>query len=167
MLKRPAARLDRCVTKLVFLFLWIFCTLVFYFTLFLLYQQKQYSNLVLVCGPILAVLYGFSALAYNRARAVKNKKVVMRALYIAELGWNATSLYMFGVVVGGVGAGLGYLDEKFQNQFFHLTFLGMTAFSTLLIMFAFAQFFRAFEASIRGNFRRQTHQRMLRRVGKF
>ena len=78
----------------------------FYAALWISLMTEKFAALALLCGPILAVLFAFAALLYNRARALPDGKELRRSLYAAERSLQATTLFMVGTALGGVGAGV-------------------------------------------------------------
>lgn len=62
----------------------------------------QITPLATLCLPILAVFFGFTALLYNRARAIPNGPEQRRTLYAAERALQATTLYFYALLVGAI-----------------------------------------------------------------
>lgn len=74
----------------------------------LIFHVLQYNLLPLatLSFPILALFFGFTALLYNRARALSKGRSQTRALYAAERAMQGTIWFLFGLVLGITFAGL-------------------------------------------------------------
>lgn len=62
----------------------------------------QITPLAMLCLPVLAVFFGFTALLYNRARAIPNGPEQRRTLYAAERAMQATTLYFYALLTGAI-----------------------------------------------------------------
>lgn len=62
----------------------------------------QITPLATLCLPVLAVFFGFTALLYNRARAIPNGPEQRRTLYAAERAMQATTLYFYALLTGAI-----------------------------------------------------------------
>lgn len=85
----------------------MFVTIVGYYL-----YRFEFKPLASLCIPMLAVFFGFSALLYNRARALPSGSEQRRSLYAAERAMQATVFYLVGlmlalVMVAGL-LGVGY-----------------------------------------------------------
>ncbi|KHA80262.1 hypothetical protein NC77_02355 [Janthinobacterium lividum] len=112
-------------------------------------RTRQFVALATICGPVLAVLFGFSALLYNRARAFPSGKEQRRSLYAAERAMQSTLLFLVGTAVGGIGAVVIWALPSIGNTAVHpywSTFGGLLLFlSIILVLYSFASFFIALQ----------------------
>jgi len=99
-LKRVPSALFRLSLYLVY----IFVAAGIYATLGHFLQAKQYAPLAAVGGSVVAVLFAFTSLLYNRARSFPEGPVQRRSLYAAERSLAACVTFIFSLAVGGVAA---------------------------------------------------------------
>jgi hypothetical protein len=105
-------RFARAFYQLLYIFIAaaIFAALTTYF------EQRDFVPLATICVPILAILFGFSSLMYNRARALPSGPEQRRSLYAAERGLQAIVLFLIGIGPGGLGAILIHSLSAVGNQ---------------------------------------------------
>jgi len=144
--RRVANRLARTFYNLLYALVAgaIFAALTSYF------EQRDFVPLAAISGPILAILFGFTALMYNRARALPSGVDQRRSLYAAERSLQATVLFLIGAGTGGLGAILIHSLSSIGNQSVHP---GVIIFATvffyggmLLVLFSFGSFFLGLQA---------------------
>jgi len=148
--------------------LFIFIAAAIYVALTTYFEQRDFVPLAAICGPILAILFGFSALMYNRARALPFGAEQRRSLYAAERGLQATVLFLIGVGTGGLGAILIHSLREFGHQSVHPTII-LTASvlfygGMLLAMYSFGSFFFGLRAISHKLVRRVPLRRLARSV---
>lgn len=117
--------------------------------------------------PGLAVFYGFSALMYNRARAVASSAEQRRSLYAGERALQATILYVTSVAIAAAISGFFALAETSPQPIDSeppLTRLLAFAVPIVLMGFAWSAFFFAFHAMAHRVLGWQRPRIVLRRV---
>lgn len=67
------------------------------------FKSNSFPALAVICGPILAVLFAFAALLYNRARALPQGPEQRRSLFAAERAMQAACMFMLATAIGGIG----------------------------------------------------------------
>jgi hypothetical protein len=67
------------------------------------FTANSFPALAAICGPILAVLFAFAALLYNRARALPQGPERRRSLFAAERAMQAACMFMLATAIGGAG----------------------------------------------------------------
>jgi hypothetical protein len=111
---------------------------------------RQFVAIAALVVPTLAVLFGFTALLYNRARAFPAGAEQRRSLYAAERGMQAAILFL---VALGVGLVVG-VSQHLQMQAGTISKSKPQVVETLLwfspavilVLLSFASFFLAFRA---------------------
>ena len=112
--------------------------------------EGEHVRLATVCGTVLAVLFAFSALLYNRGRALPPGATQTRSLYAAERGMQASVLFMLATAIGGIGAVVMFARPEFgklsNSPVVLFLAYGCYLVSILLSLAAFASFFSALQA---------------------
>lgn len=104
-----------------------------------------------LCFPVLAVLFGFSALLYNRSRALQSSAAQRRSLYAAERALQATILFVLGVGSAAIIAtiisvlGLDITNTPQSPRLLLLFFIPI-----MLVVFSFGAFYLALRAISHG-----------------
>lgn len=133
--------------RILYFALFVVVSTIFFSSFFYYIETKQFSALAAVCIPVLAVLFGFSSLLYNRARALPSGKEQRRSLYAAERAMQSTLLFLFGATIGGIGALIVWVFFNIGNLEIHPYWKIFTSslfcFSILLIVYSFSSFFMA------------------------
>lgn len=165
MLAKLLRSIDRLLTRLFFFFIWIFAATIFFGAMDYYLRQKDFLILATVCFPILAVLFGFSALLYNRSRAFPPGPVQRRSLYAAERALQSTVLFALGFGSGAIVATIITqlklsLDAKEQQSYLLLIFF----IPIMLILSSFGTFFLSFRAVSHGMLKRASIRQILRRI---
>lgn len=110
----------------------------------------EHARLATVCATVLAVLFAFSALLYNRGRALPPGATQTRSLYAAERGMQASILFMLATAVGGIGAVVMFarpeLGRLSGSPVILVLAYGCYLLAILLSLAAFASFFFALQA---------------------
>jgi uncharacterized integral membrane protein len=78
------------------------CITIFYSYITKYLFSFQIGPLATLCLPLLAVFFGFTALLYNRARAITDGPEQRRTLYAAERAMQATMLYFYALLTGSI-----------------------------------------------------------------
>lgn len=146
---------------------WSLGSTVFFTALVRYVMAFQLEQLAVLCLPFLAVFFGFSALIYNRARALSSGSEQRRSLYAAERGMQATIFYLFGVVLAVIIASILWafgarpipFDSTVKNEYL-LPFV----IPLLLMLWAYGSFFFALRAISHRLFRRVLPKEILRRA---
>lgn len=127
--------------------LFVFVSAAFFAALQFYLVSQEFATLAAICGPVLAILFGFSALLYNRARALPEGKEQRRSLYAAERGMQATVLFFFGTAIGGIGAALVHSLSSVGNMTLHpainLVVSVLYFACIILVLYSFVAFFLA------------------------
>lgn len=156
------------LSRILYFLLFAVVSTLFFASLQHYLETKQFSALATVCGPVLAVLFGFSALLYNRARAFPSGKEQRRSLYAAECAMQSTLFFLAGTTVGGIGAVIVWLlpsagnaaTRPYWNVFSGLLFLS----STMLVLYSFGSFFTAFRTVAHRLLKRLPMRKLIRRL---
>jgi hypothetical protein len=163
------SRLEKLITRL--------CMRLFFFTIFSLGStifmgtmhhyliQKEFLFLATLCIPILAILFGFSALLYNRSRALQPGPSQRRSLYAAERSLQATIFFASGLAIGAIIATITVQlkidtggDEP-NSKLLLIFFIPI-----MLILFSFGVFLLSFRAISHGMLKPVTIREMLKRI---
>lgn len=97
--------IQRVSNWIVRAFYWGLFTLssgVFFTVLHRYVVTAQFSSLAIVCGPVLALLFGFTSLLYGRTRALPAGREQRRTLYAAERALQSAILFMVAVALGAI-----------------------------------------------------------------
>lgn len=127
--------------------------------------QKEFFFLATLCLPILAILFGFAALLYNRSRAFPSGPAQRRSLYAAERALQATILFASGLAIGAIiititlqlkiDTGGAEPESKLLLIFF---------IPIMLILFSFGVFLLSFRAISHGMLKPVPIREMLKRI---
>ena len=127
--------------------------------------SKNYLSLGGVCFPVLAVLFGFTSLLYNRSRALQPGAAQRRALYAAERGLQATLLFLVGIASGSI---IATITEVIKFDFLITPETSKTLLiffiPILLVLYSFAAFFHALRAIAHGTVRLVTIRTLARKI---
>lgn len=148
------------ISRFFYYMLWACGTAAFYNALYLAYERSDVWSLAVLLAPTLTVLFGFTSLLYNRARALPQGREQLRSLYAAERSMQATVLFFIGSAVGGLGAALAYAYGSSKLTF--PTFLFMSG--LLIVLYAFGCFFFAFRTVSHKLFQWVSMRKMARSV---
>ena len=148
--------------------LWVAFISVFFGALISHVMAFQITPLATLCFPVLAIFFGFTALLYNRARALPNVAEQRRSLYAAERAMQATILVLYAIATAlivvfifwSTGTRPVPLDQSSISIGKMLAFMP----SMLLMFLAFACFFFALRAVSARLFRRILVRELARRV---
>lgn len=157
--------IDRLLTRLFFFSIWIFGATIFFGAMDHYLRQKNFLLLATVCFPILAVLFGFSALLYNRSRAFQPGPIQRRSLYAAERALQSTVLFALGFGSGAIIAmiiaqlKLSLVTKEQQSYLLLIFFIPI-----ILILSSFGTFFLSFRAVSHGMLKRVSIRQILRRI---
>lgn len=134
----------------LYYFVYAFVAAVIYVSLGVFLDRSEYTALAGLCATVIAVLFAFAALLYNRGRALPPGSTQTRSLYAAERAMQASVLFMVATAIGGVGAvvmtsrpDLGKLSSSPAVFVF---VYGCYLVAILLSLAAFASFFSALQA---------------------
>ena len=94
--------LERSIIKLFYYLIFSLGATIFFGAMNHYLQRKDYLYLGGVCFPVLAVLFGFTSLLYNRSRALQPGPVQRRSLYAAERSFQATLLFVVAIASGAI-----------------------------------------------------------------
>lgn len=97
-----ANQITSLITKFIHNAFMIVCSAFFYSYSSQYLFSFQIAPLAPLCLPVLAVFFGFTALLYNRARAIPNGPEQRRTLYAAERALQATTLYFYALLTGSL-----------------------------------------------------------------
>lgn len=103
-------------SRIAFRLLELFGAFVLLFVLWFHILTYNFQPLAAVCIPVLAVFFAFTALLYNRARALARGRSQYRALYAAERAMQGTLLFFLGTVTGAIFVGL-FVYFGFSHSF--------------------------------------------------
>lgn len=160
---------DRFIFKAIFGIGSVITTAIFFGVLIHFISLGAFFEIAAMCGPVLAVLFGFSSLLYNRSRAYPTGAEQRRSLYAAERSMQATVLFLMAICIGAViatidwnlhsGAPIRAGSEKGVAQAMSLFFAPI-----LIALLALNSFFMALQAVSHRFFRYVGLRNLLRRV---
>jgi len=157
--------INRQIIKLFFFLIWAFGSAIFFGVLEHYLMSNQFLYLATLCLPILAILFGFSALLYNRARAFQPGPVQRRSLYAAERAMQATILFLLGISSGAIIATIAWqLKVDFSNPPEPNAILPFFIIPIMLVLFSFGSFFFAVQAISHRMVKVLTPRELLRRA---
>lgn len=141
----------RKIVSLFYYSVFLFGSTIFFGALEYYLRNKEYIFLGGLCFPILAVLFGFSALLYNRSRALQSGTAQRRSLYAAERALQATILFVLGVgsaaIIATIISVLGLdISNTPQSPWLLLLFF----IPIMLVVFSFGAFYLALRAISHG-----------------
>lgn len=165
MLNRAEKLIKRLTLRLFFFTIFSLGSTIFFTTIYHYLAQKEFFYLATLCLPILAILFGFSALLYNRSRAFNPGPAQRRSLYAAERALQATILFTSGLALGAIiitimlqlkiDAG----DGGPQSKILLIFFIPM-----LLLLFSFGVSVLSFRAISHGMLKPVSTREMLKRI---
>ncbi|MBP5070172.1 hypothetical protein [Pseudomonas chlororaphis] len=94
--------IERSIVRLFYFLMFSLGATIFFGAMNHYLQRKDYLYLGGLCFPVLAILFGFTSLLYNRSRALQPGAAQRRSLYAAERGLQATLLFMVGIASGAI-----------------------------------------------------------------
>lgn len=131
--------------RVFYFLLFVLVSTVFFSALHYYLSTAQFAAIALICGPVLALLFGFSALLYGRTRALLPGLEQKRSLYAAERALQAAILFMVAVALGGIISipmWMATIGAKTPVSPMNNTLIWFFA-PMLLALFSFACFFLA------------------------
>lgn len=161
----PLNLVSKLFVRLFFFAIWLFGATIFFGAMDHYLRQGDFLFLATVCFPILAVLFGFSALLYNRSRALQPGPAQRRSMYAAERALQSTVLFALGMGTGAIIAtimmqlNLFPRDNESQPKLLLIFFVPI-----LLILSSFGTFFFSFRAISHGMIRRVSTREILKRI---
>ncbi|NWD81005.1 hypothetical protein HX891_11535 [Pseudomonas reactans] len=165
MLNRIEKLIKRLILRLFFFTIFSLGSTIFFGTMHHYLAEKEFFYLATLCFPILAILFGFSALLYNRSRALPNGPAQRRSLYAAERTLQATILFASGLAIGAIIATLMLqfkIDAGGDGPGSKLLLIFIIP--IMLILFSFGVFLLAFRAISHGMLKPVSIREMLKRV---
>lgn len=164
-LTKTGKTLERLTVKLFYYLILSLGSTIFFSAMNHYLQRKDYSSLGAVCFPVLAVLFGFTSLLYNRSRALHPGAAQRRSLYAAERGLQATLLFVVGVASGSIIATITEtLKFDFASKPETSTTLLVYFIPIILVLYSFSSFFFALRAIAHGTVRMVDTRALSRRV---
>lgn len=171
---------------LFYFLIFMLLVMIFFIALHDLLLRKEYLYLGGLCFPVLAVLYGFTSLLYNRSRAFPSGAVQRRSLYAAERGLQATLLFVLGLAIGVVTITLvetfeleavrpshpsyeiliGGLKYTFLASSFPRFEMTVYLFTVFPVLMSFGAFFIAIKSVSHGTVKYLTLRMLMKRVRK-
>lgn len=128
-------------------------------------MRSEFLYLATLCFPILAILFGFSALLYNRSRALQPGPAQRRSLYAAERALQATVLFVLGLASGAIIATIMSQLKLNTQAPESATYLLVVFFvPILLILNSFSAFFFSFRAISHGMVRFVSTRELARKI---
>lgn len=165
MLNRIINFTTRQCIRLYFYAIFSLGSMLFFATIYHYIILNEFLDLAKLCFPILAVLFGFSALFYNRSRALQPGPSQRRSLYAAERALQATILFVLGVASGTIIATITWqlkIDMTYKSG---SSFLLIIYFIPIIfVLFSFSSFFFAIRAISHGVVRHVGTRQLLRRI---
>jgi hypothetical protein len=154
----------QCI-RLYFYLIFSLGSMLFFSTMYHYIILNQLLELAKLCFPILAILFGFAALLYNRSRAIQPGPSQRRSLYAAERALQATILFLLGVATGTIIATITSelkIDMTYRSgsSFLLLTYL----IPIMLVLYSFCSFFFAVRAISHGVVRYVGTRQLLRKI---
>jgi hypothetical protein len=165
LLNRLAKLLKRQFIRLFFFSIWSLSSAIFYGSLEYYLRSNQFLYLATLCLPVLAILFGFSALLYNRSRALQPGPAQRRSLYAAERSMQATILFLLGIASGAIIATIAWklkIDFSKTSEPDNLFIFFIVP--IMLVLFSFGSFFFAVRAISHRMVKILTPRELLRRV---
>ena len=156
---------SRLSVRLFFFAIWLFSSTIFFGAMDHYLRQQNFISLATVCFPILAILFGFSALLYNRSRALQPGPAQRRSLYAAERALQSTVLFALGMGTGAIIAtimmqlNLFPRDNGSQSKLLLIYFVPI-----YLVLSSFGSFFFSFRAISHGMIRRVSIREIMNRI---
>jgi hypothetical protein len=141
----------RQIIRLFFFMIWSLGATIFFGAMHHYLARGEFLYLATLCFPILAILFGFSALLYNRSRALQPGPAQRRSLYAAERALQATVLFILGLASGAIIATImSQLKLSVQPPEAATYLLLIFLVPILLILNSFSAFFFSFRAISHG-----------------
>lgn len=168
MLNRIINFIARQIVRLLFFIIWALSATIFFGAIHHYLMRGEFLYLATLCFPILAILFGFSALLYNRSRALQPGPAQRRSLYAAERSLQATILFILGLATGAIIATvmselkLNTLHPKTESYLLLIFFVPI-----LLILNSFSAFFFSFRAISHGMVKLISTRELLKKLDNF
>lgn len=157
--------LERLTVKLFYYLILSLGSTIFFSAINHYLLRKDYLSLGAVCFPVLAVLFGFTSLLYNRSRALQPGAAQRRSLYAAERGLQATLLFVVGVASGSIIATITEtLNFELTRKPETSTTLLVYFIPIILVLYSFSCFFFALRAIAHGTVRMIDTRKLSRRI---
>lgn len=165
MLNRVINLVARQVIRLFFFTIWSLGATIFFGAMHHYLMRSEFLYLATLCFPILAILFGFSALLYNRSRALQPGPAQRRSLYAAERALQATVLFVLGLASGAIIATIMSQLKLNTQAPESATYLLVVFFvPILLILNSFSAFFFSFRAVSHGMVRFVSTRELARKI---
>ena len=147
MLNRLIKLTARQCIRLFFFTIWSLGITIFFSAFYHYLIRNEFLYLATLCFPILAILFGFSALLYNRSRAFQAGPAQRRSLYAAERALQATILFVLGLASGAIVATImwqfkGNTPNTPESPILLIIFF----IPIVLVLFSFSAFFFSIRA---------------------
>ena len=113
------------------------------------FKSNSFLALAVICGPILAVLFAYAELLYNRARALPQGPEQRRSLFAAERAMQAACMFMLATAIGGGGVLLLSIVPDVGNKQARPFFIGPAIVLIFSAMLLFLASFGSFYDSVR------------------
>ncbi len=157
--------INRRIVSCFFYLIFLFGSTIFFGALQHYLMLKEYVFLGGLCFPVLAVLFGFAALLYNRSRALPSGPAQRRSLYAAERALQATIIFVLGVGSAAIVATLTtYLGLDISNTHQSPKLLLIFFIPIMLVLFSFGAFHLALRAISHGMVRSVTMRTFLVKI---
>ncbi|EKG0328139.1 TPA: hypothetical protein L4T60_004456 [Pseudomonas aeruginosa] len=101
-LEKSFKKTKSLITRIFYYLIFSLGSAIFFASINYYLAEQQYLYLASICGPVFAVLLGFTALLYNRSRAYKSGPIQRRTVYAAERSFQATILFALGTGSGAI-----------------------------------------------------------------
>lgn len=165
MLNRVMGLIVRQLIKLFFFLIWSLGATIFFASMHHYLMRSEFLYLATLCFPVLAILFGFSALLYNRSRALQPGPAQRRSLYAAERALQATVLFALGLASGAIIATVtSQLSINLQTNESTTYLLLVYLIPILLILNSFSAFFFSFRAISHGMVKLVTTRELARKI---
>lgn len=165
MLNRAVNLIVRQLIKLFFFLIWSLGATIFFSLIYHYLVRSEFLYLATLCFPTLAILFGFSALLYNRSRALQPGPAQRRSLYAAERALQATVLFALGLASGAIIATvISQLSINLRTSESTTCLLLVFLIPILLILNSFSAFFFSFRAISHGMVKLITTRELVRKI---
>lgn len=160
-------RMSNWIVRAFYWWLFTLSSGIFFTTLQHYIVTAQFSSLAIVCGPVLALLFGFTSLLYGRTRAFPAGREQRRSLYAAERALQSVILFMVAIALGTMIALPLWLSATRGTPVAagtNLSLLYWFFFPIILTLYSFGCFFFALRAVAHRLFRWVPVRELARRV---
>jgi hypothetical protein len=151
------------VAKTKFVVLWAASSAAFLAALHHQLTNHQFEGLAVIAASVLALLFAFSALLFNRGRAFPAGSVQRRSLFAAEHATRAAVSFMVGIAISLiVGTGLWYTKAGNLSTLRGIDLLVVLGAPVIFVLTSFREFFIALHVVNSQLFRKQSGRTFLR-----